>query len=339
MKNIPARFRGATVAEAYQADTCKPLLEAAGAGRLQLTAVVHGAYPGVALPNSILPRLCSAGSWNAHDDQDWGLDWHRNEGIEFTYLFSGKLGFAVEGRSHQMRPGCLTITRPWQRHRVGRPCVEASHLAWLILDVGVRRPNQTWRWPDWLVLTQEERGRLAALLSQNEQPLWKIGPRPAEAFRRIEEIARTAAPRRFDRTRMVLAVNELLLVISEALEGMRIPLDDSFTSNERCVEMFLADLSQRAGEEWTVDAMAEQCGLKRSRFTTYCRQLTNRTPAQYLSSCRVAAAARLLRKTPDLPVTEIAYACGFSSSQHFATVFREFTGETPTQWRKRRQTA
>jgi AraC family L-rhamnose operon regulatory protein RhaS len=81
--------------------------------------------------------------------------------------------------------------------------------------------------------------------------------------------------------------------------------------------------------------MAEQCGLKRSRFTTYCQQLTNRTPAQYLSSCRVNMAARMLREMPDSPVTEIAYACGFSSSQHFATTFRESNGVTPTQWRKK----
>ncbi|MDR2674213.1 MAG: AraC family transcriptional regulator [Opitutaceae bacterium] len=335
MHPAPARFHGASLGEDCQADTCQPLLKAAGAGRLQFAAVVHGAYPGVALPATVLPRLCSAGAWNAHDEQDWGLDWHHNEGIEFTYLFSGRLGFAVEGGNHQMRPGCLTITRPWQRHRVGLPRVGASHLAWLILDVGVRRPNQAWRWPEWLVLTRGERGRLAALLGKNEQPLWKTGAGPAGAFRRIEEIARTAAARRFDRTRMALAVNELLLVILETLEGMKIPLDDSLTSNERCVELFLSALPRRAGEEWTVDSMAARCGLKRSRFTTYCQQLTNRPPAQYLSYCRVKAAARLLRERPGLPVTEIAYACGFSSSQHFATVFREFNGMSPTQWREK----
>lgn len=32
-------------------------------------------------------------------------------------------------------------------------------------------------------------------------------------------------------------------------------------------------------------------------------------------------------------VTEIAYACGFSGSSHFARVFTEHFGMTPTQWR------
>jgi AraC family L-rhamnose operon regulatory protein RhaS len=333
MKRKPNEFHGASLGENYYADTCKPLREAAGAGRVELAAVVHGAYPGVALPNDVLPQLCSAGAWNARDDQSWGLDWHRNEGIEITYLFSGRLAFAVEGQSHPIHPGGLTVTRPWQRHRVGQPCVEASHLAWIILDVGMRRPNQTWQWPDWLVLTPGERDRLAVLLSQNEQPLWSIGRRPAAAFRRIEEIARATTPRRFDRTRMALAVNELLLVILETMENMQIPLDNTFTSNERCVELFLTELPQRIGEEWTVDSMAAQCGLKRSRFTTYCQQLTNRTPAQHLSYCRIKTAARLLRERPDTTITEIAYACGFASSQHFATVFREFNGMTPTRWR------
>jgi AraC family L-rhamnose operon regulatory protein RhaS len=80
--------------------------------------------------------------------------------------------------------------------------------------------------------------------------------------------------------------------------------------------------------------MARQCGLRRSRFTTYCRHQTNMSPTQYLAHCRVEEAARLLRERPAMSVTNIALACGFSSSQYFATTFRHLKRQTPREWRE-----
>lgn len=316
----------------YRADTCKPLVAAAHAGQIGLAAAGHGGYPGTKLGPAILPELCSVGSWNAPHDQAWGLDWHRNEGIEFTFLFSGRLDFAVDDTSHRLRPGHLTITRPWQRHRVGRPHIEASHLGWLILDVGVRRPNQAWRWPEWLIMTSKEREHLTTLLRHNEQSVWKVSPDFGQHFQKLEQLV-APGTNGFDRTRVALTINELLLAVHDMLAGRSIPLDDTLTSSERCVELFLGALPGLVREPWTLDNMAEHCGLKRSRFATFCRQLTNRTPAQHLAYCRVMEASRLLRERPERSITEIAHACGFASSQHFATTFHALKRVTPTQWR------
>jgi AraC family transcriptional regulator len=48
---------------------------------------------------------------------------------------------------------------------------------------------------------------------------------------------------------------------------------------------------------------------------------------------RVEAAAALLRTT-DMPISEIAFACGFSSQQHMTGVFAERLGLTPMRVRK-----
>jgi AraC-like DNA-binding protein len=40
-------------------------------------------------------------------------------------------------------------------------------------------------------------------------------------------------------------------------------------------------------------------------------------------------------KKPACSITEIAYALGFSSSQHFATVFRKYYGTSPSRFRKK----
>jgi len=330
MGKQPAIFRGNR--EHYRADTCRPVEVAAKAGLIRMNAVAHGTYPGLKLADKLMPELRSAGSWDVPCNQTWGLDWHRNEGVEFVFIESGRLGFAVDDQSYPLRPGHLTVTRPWQRHRLGLPHVEACRMIWLILDVGMRRPHQSWRWPRWLILTTSERERLTTLLRHNEQPVWKADATIASCFAKIARLtARESQP--FDRTRMALAINELLLAICEMLDRRGIPLDDSLTTTRRSVELFLSELPRRVEEPWTVDTMAQQCGLKRSRFTSYCRQLTNMSPTQYLAHCRVDTSARLLREQPNLSIIDIALACGFSTSQYFATTFRQLKGQTPRQWR------
>ena len=318
--------------ERYGQCICPDLGVVVRAGVVKIRAAAHGEYQGVKIPGTVLPELHTAGYWDVPNEQTWGLDWHRNEGIEFTHLFSGKLGFAVEDKTFSLRPGQWTITRPWQRHRLGLPNVTASRLGWVVLEFGVLRPNQPWIWPQWILLTADERKRLSTLLRHDERPVWNQDPAVTEAFKRIAKAAESAA-KEFDRTGMALAINELLLSILRSLESQDIPQDESLTSSKRAAELFLARLHEQVDEPWTVELMAEHCGLKRSRFTSYCQELTNRTPAQYLNHCRVKAAARLLREKPGMPIVEIAMECGFSSSQQFATTFRRIKGVAPSDFR------
>lgn len=318
----------------FHADTCDPLKNAAEAGLVRFDAVAHGTYPGRHLPRGVLPELCSAGYWDAPADQAWGLAWHRNEGIELTYLARGRLSFAVDDRAYALRRGHMTITRPWQLHRVGDPNVDASRLIWLILDVKVRRPNQRWQWPDWLILSRAEQRQLSTLLRHNEQGVWTADRSVADAFEQLGQVVSSShGARSVDRTRLALCINQLLLSVMRMLHGKSIPLDEALSSSHRSVEMFLAELPRRLDQPWTVDAMADQCGLARSRFTHYCRQITNLSPIDYLTRCRVECATDLLKTRPDLSITQIAMTCGFSSSQYFATVFRHATGSTPRELR------
>jgi transcriptional regulator GlxA family with amidase domain len=59
-------------------------------------------------------------------------------------------------------------------------------------------------------------------------------------------------------------------------------------------------------------------------------------PHPYLMQLRVERARELLEGT-NLSITEIAFACGFASSQHLATVFRRALLTTPTEYRWERR--
>ena len=105
-------------------------------------------------------------------------------------------------------------------------------------------------------------------------------------------------------------------------------------STQRTVEMFLSSLAEHVGEPWTLEEMAGRCGLGRTSFTRYCQRLTNLSPHNYLTHCRIEAAKRLLKAQPRLSVLQVAMECGFQSSQYFATVFAQATTQTPNEFRE-----
>jgi len=319
----------------HRADTCEPLGAAAGAGDVRLAALARGAYPGRPLPPGVLPQVCSIGFWDAARDQTWGLGEHRNEGIEITYLHNGRLGFVVDGKSHPLAPGHLTITRPWQPHSVGSPLVGASRLFWLILDLGVRQPHQAWRWPPWLILSPADRKDLTNLLRENEHPVWPGTPEIGRCFADIGHLIEATGAGKVPSSRLALLANELLVCLLDLLRSQNPPRQVSLTHGERSVAMFLERLKNEAGDPWTLESMAEQTGLARTRFAHHCRKLTNLAPMAYLQQLRIAKAKRLLadhRRT----ITGIALDCGFSSSAYFASVFRKQALCSPREHRASR---
>ena len=334
IQRLPAVFRSA--AQYYHADTCDPLKAAAACGAVRLAALGCRSYPGQRLPARDLREVCSVGCWDADHQQDWGLDWHRNEGIELTYLAAGLLPFAVDNRAYKLEPGDFTITRPWQRHRVGAPRVTASRLIWLILDVGVRRPNQLWHWPPWLLLSSAMRQNLTRQLRHNEQPVWRADRELRRCFEALgTAVADPLTSARL--TRFKLYINELLVALAELFARRPPRLNAHLSSAERTERLFLDELPQRIEEPWTLETMSAQCGLGRSHFSHYCQQLTNSTPIEYLTRCRLDNAARRLRAYPEQSITDIAFVCGFQSSQYFSTVFTRHFSRTPRAWRSERR--
>jgi AraC family transcriptional regulator, regulatory protein of adaptative response / methylated-DNA-[protein]-cysteine methyltransferase len=85
----------------------------------------------------------------------------------------------------------------------------------------------------------------------------------------------------------------------------------------------------------SVDALAARLGIGPRHLARLFQQHAGTSPLAVAKTSRVQKAKRLLDATA-LPITEIAFAAGFSSIRRFNAVFRETYGVAPSHVRKRR---
>ena len=98
----------------------------------------------------------------------------------------------------------------------------------------------------------------------------------------------------------------------------------------------LGRVLQRIEDELACDLslaqLAALAGLSIPHFCRAFRQTLGSPPYTFIIRRRVEKAKEYLRHSP-MTVTDVALACGFSSSSHFSNVFRREVGTTPQGYR------
>ncbi len=84
----------------------------------------------------------------------------------------------------------------------------------------------------------------------------------------------------------------------------------------------------------SLEDLAQAAGMNRKYFCSFFRNMTFKTPFEYLNAYRVGVAGTQLLST-EKTITEIACFCGFNDASYFAKVFRKHMGETPLAYRKK----
>lgn len=91
-------------------------------------------------------------------------------------------------------------------------------------------------------------------------------------------------------------------------------------------------VSERPGDDWTVDRMAGLVHLSRSALGERFRRELRLGPAEVLREARMREARRLLHGG-DRPVEQVAHAVGYGSTAAFSRAFAARHGVPPQQWR------
>ena len=81
----------------------------------------------------------------------------------------------------------------------------------------------------------------------------------------------------------------------------------------------------------SIDMIADEVGISRVHLHRKMKELTGQTPHDFIRNIRLKRAATLLAGH-GMNVTEVMYACGFSNSTSFSTVFKKFYGMSPRDY-------
>ena len=82
--------------------------------------------------------------------------------------------------------------------------------------------------------------------------------------------------------------------------------------------------------------LAQQFGMGKTKFTNEVKELTGYPPNSYIINLKIEKAIELL-KNEDTSLSDIAFACGFSSLQHFTSIFSQRIGLSPAKFKKSEQ--
>jgi len=77
------------------------------------------------------------------------------------------------------------------------------------------------------------------------------------------------------------------------------------------------------------------CGINNGRFPVEFHATLSVPPAAYIENCRMEIAARLLEGEEAWKIQEISDLCGYSVGSAFSRAFRRWSGQGPTEYRRR----
>jgi len=103
---------------------------------------------------------------------------------------------------------------------------------------------------------------------------------------------------------------------------------------ERQVQRVVEFIEEHLSEPLSQEALAQQVGFSPYHFTRVFRQALGASPHQFVLRQRLERARQLLEQT-DLPLAQVAVACGFAHQSHMTQVFTQRLGCTPHAYRRR----
>ena len=260
-----------------------------------------------------------------HRETYWQV-WHAHPFWETHYILSGRLTYEfAKSAPVTLLGGAFLVIPPGTRHRAvstaGTPSV---HL-------GMR-----WHPPSaptaFSPFTASERKAIFAALADRALAAQTIPPDLTRVLRELFAAVENDEP---DAGYVRLLA---WTVLSRTARAMRFhgtaPREDA----DAVVRAVANRIRRDCGGHVRMADLIAFSGYSQTRFFTLFREKMGLSPNNFLTRCRIDKAKQLLRTSPDMPLLDIALACGFATASHFAATFRRYEGVTPSSM-KRRQSA
>ena len=169
-----------------------------------------------------------------------------------------------------------------------------------------------------------------------------------EKEKAIERMNRLSYECHFDKTELLKVyeqglkhekenINELKTLIKplcHMLFLLQITIGDVLTleSESKTFDSILAFVQRNVMQDITLRSIADACACSESTVSHLFKAYTNQSVKKYINDLRIQQAKKLLLAT-SLPVSNIAFLCGFADTNYFSTAFKKRFGLSPAKFR------
>lgn len=98
----------------------------------------------------------------------------------------------------------------------------------------------------------------------------------------------------------------------------------------------MVHIHEHYSEKISIPELAEVAFLSERECYRAFQNHLHMPSVEYIKSYRIQRARQMLADT-QTPITEIGYACGLGNPSYFGRIFRELTGYTPLEYRRKWQ--
>ena len=254
----------------------------------------------------------------SHPRYEMPFHWHMEH--ELILVLQGVLRLSVEGEAFELAPGdCMLIADGAIHGGTPEGCIYEC----LVFDLERFLAGTT------------TCGQRVALLTEGDARLEGKFPAGTQAAAIVSQLFQAMETERpgYELTTMGLLWQLWGELLGQRLLGAAEPGPPRDIRRAQAVKTVLRRIRSSYGQPLTLEDLAAEAALEPKYFCRVFRQITGRTPINYLNYYRVECAAELLCTTQG-SITDIALECGFGDVSYFSRMFRRYKGQTPGQYRR-----
>ena len=250
----------------------------------------------------------------SHNASPHPLGTHIHKGaLELVYVVSGSQHYIVENEGeYDVKGNQVFLAQPNVAHGTGGELHDRYEIFWVQIEKELCPNFLGMNWENGMYL----QSRLLMLENRVLRPQQNLHPMFARSLELLAE------DDFFSQMHGSILLQECLCELVRT-ENHQESLSEDIASA-------VAYIKENVLENILLEQLAEQSGLSLSGFKQKFRREMGVPPREFINVAKVEKSRQLLSQ--GYSVTQTAFMLGFSSSNYFATIFRKFTGQTPSEY-------
>lgn len=247
------------------------------------------------------------------------IETHIHKGsLEATYLVKGIQTYEVENKEYEFNSGEVFIVFPDEVHSSGSNFEDKSLFYYFVINIEDSN--------NFMGFLNEDGEKLLNALKAIKKRRFRACYKFEELFDRIIELYFTQSPYKDLLIRCWIA--EFIIKMTESEKSINpIKQDD--------LQPVLEYIQKNIFNAVILSDLADIMHMSESYFAKVFKEKIGISPHEYILRSKIETSKNLILKN-DYGITHIAHMLGFSSSQYFSTVFKRFTGVSPSIFKNER---